>query len=62
MVNHRSTVGLGYNPLIATLSTPDTAPVVAATRLRAGNAGSARGAASMLVKAIGTAKACGARG
>ena len=50
----------GYNPLIATLSTLDTAPVVAATRLRAGNAGSARGAASMVAEAIGTAKACGA--
>lgn len=34
----------GLNPLIATLSTVDAAPVVAATRLRAGNAGSpARG-------------------
>jgi DDE family transposase len=52
----------GYHPLIATLSTLEAAPVVAATRLRAGNAGSARGAASMLVEAIGTAKACGARG
>lgn len=29
----------GLNPLIATLSTIDSAPVVAATRLRAGNAG-----------------------
>jgi hypothetical protein len=52
----------GYNPLIATLSTLQTAPVVAATRLRAGNAGSARGAASLLAEAIGTAKACGATG
>src|SRR6266568_5280943 len=52
----------GYHPLIATLSTLDAAPVVAATRLRAGNAGSARGAASMVVEAIGTAKACGAGG
>src|SRR5437762_1606983 len=52
----------GYNPLIATLSTLDTAPVVAATRLRAGNAGSARGAASMVAEAIGTAKVCGATG
>jgi hypothetical protein len=52
----------GYNPLIATLSTLDTAPVVAATRLRAGNAGSARGAASLVAEAIGTAKACGATG
>jgi hypothetical protein len=52
----------GYNPLIATLSTLDTAPVVAAARLRAGNAGSARGAASLVAEAIGTARACGATG
>ena len=52
----------GYHPLIATLSTPLAAPVVAATRLRGGNAGSARGAASMVAEAIGTAKACGATG
>src|SRR5436190_6095082 len=52
----------GYNPLIATLSTLQAAPVVAATRLRAGNAGSARGAASLVAEAIGTAKACGASG
>jgi hypothetical protein len=43
----------GYNPLIAILSTPDSSPVVAATRLRAGNAGSARGAASFVAEAIG---------
>jgi hypothetical protein len=52
----------GYNPLIATLSTPLSAPVVAATRLRAGNAGSARGAAWQVAEAIGTARACGASG
>jgi hypothetical protein len=52
----------GYNPLIATLSTPLAAPVIAATRLRAGNAGSARGAAWQVVEAIGTARACGATG
>jgi hypothetical protein len=52
----------GYHPLIATLSTLQAAPVVAATRLRAGNAGSARGAASLVTEAIGTAKACGANG
>ena len=52
----------GYNPLIATLSTPLSAPVIAATRLRAGNAGSARGAASMIAEAITTARACGASG
>lgn len=52
----------GYNPLIATLSTPLSAPVIAATRLRSGNAGSARGAASMIAEAITTARACGAMG
>jgi Transposase DDE domain group 1 len=52
----------GYNPLIATLSTSLSAPVIAATRLRAGNAGSARGAASLVAEAIGTAKAAGATG
>jgi hypothetical protein len=52
----------GYNPLIATVSTLEAAPVVAATRLRAGNAGSARGAASLVAEAIGVAKACGATG
>jgi hypothetical protein len=52
----------GYHPLITTLSTPLAAPVIAATRLRAGNAGSARGAASQIAEAIGTARACGATG
>ncbi|WP_028193534.1 hypothetical protein [Salinispora pacifica] len=45
----------GYNPLIATLSTPLSAPVITATRLRAANAGSARGAANMITEAITTA-------
>ena len=52
----------GYHPLITTLSTPLAAPVVAATRLREGNAGSARGAASQIAEAITTARACGASG
>jgi hypothetical protein len=52
----------GYNPLITTVSTPLSAPVVAATRLREGNAGSARGAASQIAEAITTARACGATG
>jgi hypothetical protein len=52
----------GYNPLIATLSTPLSAPVIAATRLRSGNAGSARGATNMIAEAITTARACGATG
>lgn len=52
----------GYNPLIATLSTPLCAPVIAATRLRSGNAGSSRGAASMIAETITTARSCGATG
>jgi hypothetical protein len=51
----------GYNPLIATLSTPLCAPVIAATQLRAGNAASARGAAWQVAEAIHTARACGAK-
>jgi hypothetical protein len=47
----------GYNPLVATISTPDAAPVIAATQLRAGNAGSARGAARLAAEAIATTKA-----
>ena len=47
----------GYNPLVATISTPDAAPVIAATQLRAGNASSARGAASLVAEAIATTNA-----
>jgi hypothetical protein len=46
----------GYNPLITTMSTPLAAPVIAATRLREGNAGSARGAASQIAEATTTAR------
>jgi hypothetical protein len=47
----------GLNALVATISTPDAAPVITATQLRAGNASSARGAASLLAEAITTTKA-----
>jgi len=47
----------GLNPLVATISTPDAAPVIAATQLRAGGAGSARGAAWLVAEAITTTKA-----
>ena len=47
----------GLNPLVATISTPDAAPVIAATQLRAGNAASVRGAASLIAEAIATTKA-----
>jgi hypothetical protein len=51
----------GLSPLAATIATPKAAPVVAAVRLRAGRAGSAKGgAASMVTEAINTAKAAGA--
>ena len=52
----------GLSPLVATVSTPLAAPVVAATRLRGGNAGSARGAAGLVAEAIGVARAAGATG
>lgn len=52
----------GLNPLVATITTPDAAPVIAGTRLRAGNAGSARGAASLIAEAISTARAVLAAG
>ena len=44
------------------ISTPIAAPVIACTRLRGGNAASARGAASMAAQAIGTARDCGCAG
>src|SRR3954453_22720530 len=52
----------GLSPLVAAISTPQAAPVVAATRLRGGNAGSARSAASLVKQAIATARAAGATG
>jgi hypothetical protein len=52
----------GINALIATISTPDTAPVVAATRLRKGSTNSARGAARLVADALVTARRAGAAG
>jgi hypothetical protein len=52
----------GLNALAATISTPLAAPVIAATRLRGGSAGSARGAASFAREAVGTARATGCSG
>ncbi len=52
----------GINALIATLSTPDTAPVIAATRLRKGSSNSARGAARLVADALVTARRAGAAG
>ena len=52
----------GLNVLAATICTPLAAPVIAATRLRGGNAASARGAASMITEAVATARAAGCTG
>ena len=52
----------GLSPLVATISTPTAAPVVAAMRLRKGSAGSGRGAASLLTEALSVARAAGATG
>lgn len=50
----------GLSPLAVTISTETAAPAVAGVRLRAGRAGSSRGAASMITEAINTATAAGA--
>src|SRR3954466_10219249 len=52
----------GLNALLAILSTPASAPVLAATRLRKGSTNSARGAAKLLADALSTARRCGAVG
>jgi hypothetical protein len=52
----------GLNALLATVSTPQAAPVIVATRLRKGSANSARGAARLVADAVKTTQACGATG
>jgi len=52
----------GLNALLAIVSTPLSAPVVAATRLRRGGTNSARGAARIVADALVTTKACGGSG
>ncbi len=52
----------GLNALIAIVSTPLSAPVIAATRLRKGGTNSARGAARLVADALATTTACGGRG
>jgi len=59
-ISGRTMLRRGLSPLAVTISTPAAAPVIAGVRLRAGRAGSAKGAASMLVEAINTAVAAGA--
>ena len=52
----------GLNALIAIASTPLSAPVICATRLRKGSTNSARGAARLVADALKAAKAAGAGG
>jgi hypothetical protein len=61
-IQGKSLLVRGLNALAATISTPLSAPVIAATRLRGGNAASARGAASLAARAIATARDCGCTG
>jgi Transposase DDE domain group 1 len=61
-IQGKSVLVRGLNALAAVISTPIAAPVIGATRLRGGNAASARGAASLAVQAIGTARDCGCTG
>jgi hypothetical protein len=51
----------GLSPLAVTICTETAAPVLAGVRLRAGRAGSAKGAASMVTEGINTAIAAGAQ-
>jgi hypothetical protein len=61
-IQGKSLLVRGLNALAATISTPLGAPVIAATRLRGGNAASARGAASFAAEAVSTARATGCTG
>src|SRR5690349_6896696 len=61
-IQGKSLLVRGLNALVATISTPLGAPVIAATRLRGGSAASARGAASFAVEAVRTARSTGCSG
>ena len=61
-IQGKSLLVRGLNALAATISTPLAAPVIAATRLRGGNAGSARGAASFATESVSTARSTGCAG
>jgi hypothetical protein len=50
------------HPILATLSTPTTRPVIAAVRMRRGKAADVRGAASFVAEALTASQAAGATG
>jgi hypothetical protein len=52
----------GLNALLAVISTPSSAPVIAAARLRKGSTNSVKGAHRLVADALVTAKATGATG
>lgn len=58
----RQVLRKGLSPLATAISTASAAPVMTGIRLRAGKAGSGRGAGSMVSEAINTARAAGATG
>src|SRR5262245_39693463 len=61
-IQGKSLLVRGLNVLATSICTPLAAPVIAGTRLRGGNAASARGAASMIAEGAGTARAAGCTG
>jgi hypothetical protein len=61
-IQGKSLLVRGLNVLAASICTPLAAPVIAATRLRGGNAASARGAASMITESVATARDTGCSG
>jgi hypothetical protein len=61
-IGGKSLLVRGLNVLAATISTPLAAPVIAAVRLRGGNAASVRGAASFITEAIAAARETGCSG
>src|SRR5690348_4938348 len=52
----------GLSPLVTTIHTPDSAPVIAGMRRRAGKTHSGKGAGRMISQAISTARAAGLAG
>jgi hypothetical protein len=60
--SHGYTRVKGLHFQIVTARTPTSAPVIVATRLRKGSAGSAKGAASLIAEAITAVRAMGAAG
>ena len=52
----------GLSPLVTTISTAHSAPVIAGARLRAGKTNSGKGAARMIAQAVATARASGVTG